>query len=334
MAVATRVWLELMEREYLRGFIDEGGAAVKFVVGDAASLTAVAAELPALARRYGLLSVPIDAATTRLHMIQDAFFAVARAVEWDAAAQRYVEGLFQRQGYRWPVPGRPAPIDAVAEANGVDLVLLRRELRQWLTNEVMHDARMAQDFRLAAAALCLRRLEPEDGPTVAMAPVLEWLRGELRTIGPLKQVGIANKITRHNARAMLRSLCRWLRQCGGRGICVSLDIRRLGRIGLTADDGLRYSTNAVMDAFEVLRQLIDDADLFEGLLVVVLADESFVEGDPRRSLDAYDALKMRIWPDVHAKGRDNPLAPLVRLGKAVEGIDPQSLALEPSEVRQ
>jgi len=69
----------------------------------------------------------------------------------------------------------------------------------------------------------------------------------------------------------------------------------------------------VIDAFEALRQLIDDAEMFEGLLVVVLADEQLTGDDPKRSLNAYDALKMRVWDDVRATARDNPLAALVRV---------------------
>ena len=70
-----------------------------------------------------------------------------------------------------------------------------------------------------------------------------------------------------------------------------------------------------MDAFEVLRQIIDDSEHFSGLLLVVLADQSLIGGDVRRSLDAYLALKMRIWSEVRPEGRDNPLAPLVVLGE-------------------
>jgi hypothetical protein len=68
-----------------------------------------------------------------------------------------------------------------------------------------------------------------------------------------------------------------------------------------------------MDAYEVLRQLVDDSDMFERLLVTVLADREFIGGDRKRSVDAYTALKMRIWDDVRARERDNPLAPMVIL---------------------
>jgi hypothetical protein len=63
----------------------------------------------------------------------------------------------------------------------------------------------------------------------------------------------------------------------------------------------------------VLRQLIDDAETFQGLLVVVLADEALTGLDDKRSLTAYAALKTRVWDDVRATRRDNPLAALVRL---------------------
>ena len=317
MAVAAEHWLSLMETEYLRDFIPSGGSAVKFIVGEQPDLVAVRDRLAEAAARQGLLYVSADAAAIKLHMIQDLFFAVARCVNWDATAQRLVEGMFSRQGYEWPNPGEAVPIHQIASTNRIDVTLLRRDFRQWLTGEVMRENSMAQDFRVAMMQLCLRRLAPpDDAQAGVVEPVVEWLRGELRAIGILRPFQINNKITRHNARAMLRSLCCWLRLCGVPGIVFVLDVRQLSRTGAAAGDGLRYSPAAVMDAFEVLRQVIDDADRFDGLFLAVLTDEAFVDNDrnPKRAVQCYTALHMRIWPDVHALRRDNPLAPLVYLG--------------------
>ncbi len=162
MAITAREWLELIEREYLTDFITAGGGAVKFVVGDTHQLKIVARVLEVLSERHGLAHVKIDAATTRLHMIQDVFFAIARALDWNAMAQDFVESLFRSKGYQWPRSGEAAPIQDVAECNRLDVTLLRRDFRQWLTAEVMRDTEMAQDFRVAMTQLCLRRLEPED----------------------------------------------------------------------------------------------------------------------------------------------------------------------------
>jgi hypothetical protein len=314
MAVDTQEWLRLIEQEYLKEYITAGGGAVKFVIANQIQLKAVSEALTELAEKNGLAYAIIDAASTKLHMIQDVFFAVARSLNWNNMAQHFVESMFGRQGYEWPRPGEAVPIHEVAERNRIDVTLLRRDFRQWLTAEVMKDTDMTQDFRVAITRLCLRRLEPGETQPGVSAPVLEWLQGDLRRVSALKEVSITSKITRHNGRAMLRSLCRWLRLCGRQGLCVIMDIRQLAKTGAAVGSGLRYSTAAVLDGFEVLRQLIDDSEHFSGLLLVVLADEGLIdEGDRKRSLNAYAALKMRVWPDVRAESRDNPLAPLIQL---------------------
>ena len=327
MAVRAHEWLELIEREYLTDFIVAGGGAVKFAVGDAHQLEIVGRVLDLLSERHALAHVAIDAATTRVHMIQDVFFAIAGALDWDAMAQCFVESLFGRMGYEWPCPGEAVPIQVVAERNRVDVTLLRRDFRQWLSAEVMQDTEMTQDFRMAVTQLCLQRLEPEDAQLGITTPVLQWLRGELRRIGALKQTFITARITRHNARAMLRSLCRWLRLCGRQGLFAALDIRQLSRPVAAVGDGIRYSPGAVLDVFEVLRQIIDDSEHFGGLLLVVLADQSLIGDDPKRSLNAYFALKMRIWSDARPEGRDNPLAPLVVLAEQTTSGEINSAAM-------
>jgi P-loop Domain of unknown function (DUF2791) len=313
MAVIAREWLELIEREYLGDFISAGGSAVKFVVGDAHQVKIVTRVLELLSGRHGLAHVTVDAASTRLHMVQDVFFAIARALDWTQMAQDFVEALFRSKGYEWPRPGEATLIQDLAECNRLDVTLLRRDFRQWLTAEIMRDTGMAQDFRIAMTQLCLRRVEPEDPQTGISAPLVRWVQGDLRRIGALKQTYITARIDRYNGRAMLRSLCRWLRLCGRQGVCAVIDIRQLGKTAAAAGDGIKYSPAAVLDAFEVLRQLIDDSEHCAGLMLVVLADQALIGDDPRRSLDAYLALKMRIWSDVHPEGRDNPLAPLIVL---------------------
>lgn len=313
MGVAVDEWLDLMDREYLRSFVAGGGSVVKFVEGDSERLEEIQARLTALAEQSDMAICRVDASQTRLHMIQDIFFAISRSLDWPAMAQTFLEAMVTKNGYAWPKPGGAVTFWDVAAFNGIEERLFRRELNRWMTEEVMRDRSMSQDFRIAMTQLCLTRLEPADANDGVTAPVLEWLRGELRTIGALRQTFITARITRHNARAMLRSLCRWLRLGGRAGICVTLDIRQVLRAVANPAEGIRYSPAAVIDAFEVLRQLIDDAEAFEGLLVVVLAGDALTGEDPKRSLNAYDALKMRVSDDVRATGRDNPLAALVRL---------------------
>ncbi len=306
MAVALTEWLELIDREYLSDFIVQGGAAVKFAIADDAGKARLATAFADQAAKHGLVFADLDSAEVKLHMMQDVFFAVSRRIDWESDAQRFVERMFERHKYRWPTPGGPLALNEIADANDVDAIILRREFNGWLTSDLMKDTSMAQDFRIALMQLCRNRLAGHEGDSVA--PIHQWLRGELRVLSPLKNAFIYSKITRHNARAMLRSLCRWLRLVGHSGLFLTVDIHQITR---SASDGLRYAPGAVMDAYEVLRQLVDDADLFAGLFLVVVADAAFIGDDHNRSVGAYAALKMRIWDDVRARVRDNPLAPMV-----------------------
>ena len=242
MAVMLNEWLKLIDEEYLRDFIVKGGAAVKFVVADEAGIQALDEGLVGQADKHGLVFARVSSADVKLHMMQQVFFAVSRQIDWEADAQRFVEGLFQRQGYRWPKPGTAVVLKDLAEANETDATILNRDFKKWLTGELMKDTSMAQDFRLAVMQLCLNRLDPADHGAETVAPILQWLRGELRLLGPLRIANIYAKITRHNARAMLRSLCRWLILAGRTGLLLAIDIRSLSLTAPAVEGMLRYTS--------------------------------------------------------------------------------------------
>ncbi len=304
-------WLEVVEAEYLAGFVPEGGGALKFAIAGDALIPTTLARLDALAQRHALRAVRIDAAGTRLHMLQDVFFALARTLPWEGMVQHYLEQLFAAGTYPWPRPGARLTMVELAEAFGVAPSLLAHERDRWLSRDIWEDRALAQDFRAALLRLCLAHLDA-DGPARA-APVLAWLRGEKVPAAVLRGAEISGRITRTTALAMLVSLCHWVRRSGAAGLLITVDLRQLQRPGPAAEGTLRYSPAAVMDAYEVLREIIDDAEHLPGLFVVVLANEALVAGEPRRALAQYAALQMRVWPDVRPGDRQNPVAPLVWL---------------------
>ncbi len=303
-------WLSVVEREYLSAFVPAGGASVKVAILDDAGLAEAADQLTRLGQSRGLLTVHADAGRTRVHLMHELFFAIARALPWDSLVQRYLEGLFAANAYAWPWPDAAMTMAELAAAFAVAPSLLARQRDQWLTADLWDDRRLAQDFRSAVLRLCLSRLEPNDAE--AAAPVLQWLHGEKVPAALLRACDISVRISRTNARAMLVSLCYFVRKAGATGLLVTLDVRPLSRAAST--EGVRhYSPAAVMDTYEVLREIIDDAEHLPGLFVAVLADAALATGDPRRALSQYAALQMRLWPDVRPGDRQNPVAPLVWL---------------------
>jgi hypothetical protein len=282
-------------KEYLHEFIANGGAAVKALVWDDAGAHALNAGLINQAAEHGLVFASVSSADVKLHMIQDVFFAVSRQIAWESDAQLFVEGLFQRQGYQWPCPGKPLALTEVAEANKMYPTILRREFNSWLCSDLMNDTDMAQDFRIAVIALCLNRLGPTGHGGEEIAPILQWLRGELRLLVPLKSANIYSRITRHNARAMLRSLCRWLTLAGHHGLFLTVDIRQLRCASSAVAEGMQYSSGAVMDAYEVLRQLVDDAEVFKRLFVAIITNQPSIWDDRGRGPRVVVPVLPRRW---------------------------------------
>ncbi len=305
-------WIGVMQREYFDAFLPAGGAAVKFVIAGEDTAETLLHAIAGVAGRSGMIAARISASDTRLHMLQELFFALARMLPWDDLARRYVEELFAQNDYPWPEAGQKLTMAELAQEFGVAPNLLTRGRDQWLSRDLWDDPHLARDFRSAMLHLCLARLEPDGDGSVS--PILQWLCGEKVPLGQLRQFDIVSRITRTNARSMLISVCHWLRKCGVGGLVLALDLRPAMPAKAAPDQTVRYSTAAVMDLYEVLRELIDDIENLPGLFVLALADQALVAGDRRRTLDTYKALEMRIWPDVRPGDRQNPLAPLVTVG--------------------
>ena len=162
--------------------------------------------------------------------------------------------------------------------------------------------------------LCIAQLDPGRASPFLTNAVKEWLRGELRLISTLKEALIFQKVARHNARHMLFSLAHWLKVNGRNGLVLNLDISRYTVSARPKDpgDSFYYSAPATLDAYEVLRQFIDGTDELERCFIAVVASREFLT-DPKRGLNRYDTLKLRIWDEVRDRHRQNPFASLIRV---------------------
>ena len=209
-------------------------------------------------------------------------------------------------------------VEAVAAHHQVDPAELTRDVNRQLQQDVFHDYAMVQEFRVAMLRLCQAQLRTGQVTEAEHAAVLDWLRGELRQIAALRSAMIFRRIGRHNARQLLFSLAHWLAANDHAGLLVELDVRRFGfarRPQIEERHGNYYTKAALLDGYELLRQLVDNTDELAHCCVVVVAAPEFTS-DPNRGVDAYQALKLRIHDDVRDRNRDNPYSSLIRLGSA------------------
>jgi hypothetical protein len=307
-------WLSIMKKEYLQDFVKEGGTAVKFIVPlDTGDLSQIKSGLDSLAREENFAYILIDAANVKIHLIDQIFFQAAKQVDWDALTLSFLRCLLQDH-YRLPDAPDEFNLKKLAELNGYE----EREIRVFINNRLkeslFRNYAMTQEFRIAMLMLCRHQLDVEEVSDELYTSVKAWLRGELRLISALKRALIFQKVGRYNARNMLFSLNHWLRLSGRNGVLLTLDISRyLQDRPKEAVNSFYYSTSALLDCYEVLRQFVDGTDESEYCFIAVLAPSRFLDESDKRSVDIYDALKLRIWNEVRDKTHLNPLSPLVRI---------------------
>jgi hypothetical protein len=317
MEMQPSTWLDVIRREYLDDFVRAGGAAVKVAVAeDEPARHGLRDQVRGLGETAGYRVAVVDAAETKVQLVDRVFHAVARQMPWEETARAFLARTVAEHGYQLPPDPTNLTLAALADANDVPERRLNTSISDILWRELFRDYAMSQEFRLAMARLCRAQLSPDDEPAVTEA-VTAWLRGELRRISEVKRALIFQRIARHNARYMLASLAHWLRITGSSGLLLVLDFARcpLAVPKEQRDDGVCYSRPATFDAYEMLRQLIDGTDDVESLFVAVLAGREFTS-DLRRSYVQYPALHYRLADEVHDQYRPNPLAALVRIANA------------------
>lgn len=326
-------YLDFVAEEYLRTYIAHGGTAVRLVVaGDGDVAKRFASGLadrckpvtPADATSpVGFVHLTVDAATTRVHMMDQLFHAVARQVDWMSLAGTVLTDAYRQAGFPVAGPGDAAlDVSAVASAHQVDTAELYRSVRRALEGAVLADTNLAHEFRVAMYRLCQSLMAYGDVNDADRAAVLGWLYGEKVPIAQLRSVLLHTRIARHNARPMLMSLTRWVRRAGLAGVVLVLDLERLAvvrRPPAEERDGIYYSKAATLDAYELLRQLIDATDELVGLFVAVLMPPELVT-DETRGLPAYSALHLRVADEVRDRNRANPYAALIRLDVRLEAV--------------
>jgi hypothetical protein len=316
--IPTDDYVDFLDRDYLRGYLDRGGAALKFVVPpDDGSATEFMEKFAEVAQRARFQVARVDAAETRVHLLEQVFFAVARQVDWDGLATVAARAALTSAGYPTADDGRVA-LEGIAAHYRVDPRELKRDVDRQLQERVHRDYAMVQEFRTAMLRLSQAQLRSGQVVDAEHAAVVDWLRGDLRQISVLKSALIFRRIGRHNARHLLFSLAHWLAVNDRAGLAVVLDIRRLGFARRPSPEERRghyYTKASLLDAYEVLRQLVDNTDEMTNCIVVVVGSPAFLSDTPR-GLDAYQALKLRIFDEVRDVNRDNPFSSLVRLGAA------------------
>ena len=156
--------------------------------------------------------------------------------------------------------------------------------------------------------------------------LMSWMNGEeALKAAQLRTAGLTPvKVTRYNARHLLRSLCEVIRIAGFPGLMVVIDdLETLLNQG--NGESVRYTKTRRDDTYESIRQLIDDIDSLHNVLFLFCFDRELMENE-NTGMKSYQALWLRIQNEV-VSTRFNRFSDIVDLDRYGEEVyTPETLA--------
>jgi hypothetical protein len=317
LAVPINDWLHVLDRVYLGDFVARGGAAVKFLAPRSGLQPGeVVARLRQAADEQRYVFAEVSSSAARVHLMQEVFHSVARQIDWNNTATEFIRNALAEIKIRLPPEDGALLIEDLARLNNYDVADIRDRANNVLRNRVFENYSMTQEFRVAMLVLCRTILEPVGMDANLGDAVRDWLTGELRLASVLKPAHIYRKIGRANARGLLYSIPHWLRLAGKPGLFICIDVSSFSIYKRPVEENRAgyYTNSQVMEAYEVMRQLIDSTDeLSHCVVAVVLPDDPEFELHDKRGLEAYQALKLRVAADVVVENTVNPFGSFLRL---------------------
>lgn len=305
---------DFVEQTYLRGFIKQGGAKVKFLVG--ASGAGKTHALQEIGRNATLNDYVVSTGNGRQDRL-DEFHALyqltLRGIDIEASVNAVIASICVECG--WDLPNLSGTLVDDWHSQGVKQMYMPR-LRSKLEG-VFKDRAFNRAFATALALLLahwsgVAKLDPAQLQTI-----LGWLRGEPTLKSNVKQFALHSKLDRYTSRDMLRSWVHLLTKYVGKaGLVILIDDVDALISGTNANTGRALYTRQGRDkAYENIRQMIDDVDQ-AGYLLLVLAGSVDLIDDKKRGLRTYAALWQRLQDELRST-HFNRFSDLIVLDKTV-----------------
>lgn len=290
---------DFWKEKYLQEFIRDGGSKIKFVTGRPGSgKTHFLRLLCSMAEEENYRVVRFSAKNIWMHDFKEIYVEIFRQCQILTCLEAISRHLIEEMGFSQnDIPEGMKFIDYLSQSGSGDAIT-KREIRSQLRQIFLDNSLLDNNFALACSMLT---------GSILGYPVLEeqnrdlllaWLEGD-RSI-KLSQLRALDfypgRITKYNARHMLRSLAELVRMGGYSGLFVAIDDLEI----LTSRSSLEpvhYTKMKREDTYESIRQLIDDIDSMRNLLVVYAFDRELMDNE-NAGLKSYQALWMRIQNEV------------------------------------
>ncbi len=306
---------DFWQEKYLREYIRNGGSKIKFVTGRQGSgkthflglMTAVAGE-----ERYK--TAQFSAKDIWLHDFKDIYVEILKQCDIMGCLEAVSHQLIEQMGFHFQdIPEGMRFIDYLSQNDSSDAIT-KREIRSLLRKIFLDDPMMDNNFALACSMLTGSILGYPVLEEQNRVLLLAWLEGDRSIkLSQLRALDFyPSRITKYNARHMLRSLAELVHMGGYSGLFVTVDDMEI-LVSRSSLEAVHYTKVKREDTYESIRQLIDDIDSMRNIMFVYAFDRELLDNE-NAGIKSYQALWMRIQNEIVGE-RFNRFADMIDLDR-------------------
>ena len=304
---------------------------MKFVTGRSGSgKTHFSMRILDEAAERGFLTVSFSAKDVWLHDFREIYLEILRQCDIEHVLQGCAGQIIRELGYDpTEIEEGKSFMDFLSERGEADPISrgeIRSALRTYFTKNPLLDNNFAFCCSILTGGILGHPvLEP-----ASRELVLSFLHGDKSVkLGQLRALGLSpSRVTKINARHLLRSLAEVVHLAGYAGMVVCIDDLEM-LMNRAAGTTMRYTKLRRNDAFESIRQLIDDIDNMRYILFLFAFDRGLMDNE-NAGFKTYQALWMRIQNEV-VSSRFNCFADILDLDRYAEESYTEDVLIEMSE---
>ena len=330
ITVGSDFILDFWKDKYLTGYLSQGGSKIKFLTGRTGSGKTHLLQLLAIeAEKMGYIPVSLSAREVWLHDFKEIYAAILHRVDLMERLKLCCGEVIRQLGYDPAlIPGGMTFSDYLAGQGQMD-PLTKREIRRQLDQLFLANPLMDNNFALACSLLTGNLLGHPTLEEPSRNLLLLWLEGSREArLSSLRRLGLSpSKITKYNARHMLRSLVEVCRLAGYRGLVITIDDLEI-LAGSDSTETIRYTRLKRDDAYESIRELIDEIDTLKHTMFVFSFERSLMDNE-KVGLKSYIALWTRIQNEIEGS-RFNRFADIVDLDRLIDEVYTPEIMVEMS----
>ena len=327
----TDAMLGFVSRQYLDFYIAKGGSKIKFITGrQGAGKTQFTRLFADEALSRGYINVSLSAKEIWLHDFRELYLEVLRQSDLETVLQGCASSIIRELGYDpGEIPEGQTLMDHLA-GQGLADALTRNEIRTALRQHFTKNPLLDNTFASCCSLLTGSYLGHPVLEASSRDMLLAFMHGDKGVkLSQMRAIGLSpSRVTKHNARHLLRSLAETVHLAGYAGIVVTIDDMEI--LTQPRSEGIiRYTKTRRDDAYENIRQLIDDIDSMRYIMFMMAFDRELMDNESY-GLKSYQALWFRIQSEV-VSSRFNQFADIIDLDRlADQTLTPEAL-IEMSE---